>query len=431
MTIGGKLENEYVCYSVISVSLSVLSLVLQQLLKTQNHPLHYLPMQNQVRFKIAYKQAHLEANIPLQIPLILFFDQIKAKFGLNSPPTDFLFWYKKPYEITMLPLASLGLSTNPSEMPVVLLISKQNYKVIDSYLNTYFPNVISQTAQCPPKCIKVLETLTRYHTTFVRIADHQQTLKTALHSIIPKGLFDGLSGNEKLKKIFDWFCNSYFHYFQTPKCHNCGQETMKQGTSPVIPSELEGLPTHAEIFCCPSCGAHVRFPRYTNPLYLLNNPYGDSAEGSIILLTIYKCLGYTARFVCAFMPHSWIEVYSEESKRYIPVDIIAKTFDCPLVYQASYKFEINWVVGVTSYEYVDVTERYVLDKDDLQDRRDSDEASQWITKVLAFKNTVFLSLLSQSERTKIKEMQKYDKESIASRSTVAEPKPEELNAVRR
>ena len=377
---------------------------------------------NTINVRISY--LHMQLNISLlpHIPLIVLFEQIKNKMGIDGPSSNFLMWFKKPYEIAPIPLGTLGLS--PQGVNSIIIISKKDYKVIDSYLNSYFPNIVSETLQCPVECLQILDQLNTFRSYFKFIVDNIPKIKTIVHSLLPKETLETVKGDEKLKKLFEWFC-SFFQYQDVVYCHNCGKPTVLEGPGPVLPSELQGMPYATEMHVCQSCGARTRFPRYSNPLVLLKKPVGREHEAIILLISILYSLDYTVRIVANFVDHQWVEVWSEDSQRYIPLDPITKTFDCPLIYECGWKMRLNYIIAISPYECVDVTKRYSMNHEKLAEFREANSFSQWINKSIAHKNQLLLNLCSQTHRTKLKEYQKLDAESME-RDSPPTPKPEEL-----
>ena len=382
-------------------------------------------MQNQniVNCKIIYCRTQLNISIPPHIPLISLFEQIKLKMGIDGPAANYLFWHKKPYEIAPIPLGTLGLSAN--ELNSIIIISKKDYKTIDSYMNSYFPNIVSETLQCPIECLQILDQLNSFRSQFKIVFENLPKIKSMVNSILPLKTLETVKGDEKLKKILDWFCSSFFQYTRTIFCHNCGKPTVLEGIGPILQSEIQGMPFLVEVYHCQSCGARTRFPWFSNPLVLLQKPVGKEHQAIILMLSILSSLDYTVRIVSNFVDHQWLEVWSEESQRYICIDPMAKTFDCPLLYECGWKMRLNYILAISQYECADVTKRYSMDHDKLAEFRDNNKFSQWINKSIAFKNQVLLNMCSQSERMKLKEYQKLDAKSME-RDSPPVPKPNEL-----
>jgi hypothetical protein len=376
-----------------------------------------------VPIKIFYARNCFEAILSLGTPMLLLFEQIKGALRIEGPAQNYLFWYFRPIEITPLPLGSIGIRNDNTS---ILIIHKNDYKTIDNYMNQFFPSIVSEAILAPKEGSGIME-ITQLVKDDIDLLSDPDT-KKQVNSIFPKKLFDGYEGDEKVKKINEWFAKSFFKYVTLPSCHVCGLPTILVGQVPIIKEEIKGFAVSTELYKCQSCGAHTRFPRYNKPSMILQTQMGRSHEASVALSAILKTLGYTTRVIVSFIDHDWVEVWSDKEKRYICVDPVVGTFDCPLLYECGWKMKLDLIIAVSEHECCDVTKRYVLNKEALDERRETNDRSAWVKRAIAFRNQEWLQLCNSSQMSKYKEYQRLDIESmdIKRQPTLDELKPKQF-----
>ena len=129
-----------------------------------------------------------------------------------------------------------------------------------------------------------------------------------------------------------------------------------------------------ELFICNSCNYECAFPRYGEILKIAETKTGRCSEWSMLFGAMLRSLGIKTRIVHDFLDHCWNEAMLSypEGDQWVHVD---STLDYPISLNHPYHYEENWA---KEYEYVlaftadrvkDVTQRYTLKWEAIQQRR--------------------------------------------------------------
>ncbi len=129
-----------------------------------------------------------------------------------------------------------------------------------------------------------------------------------------------------------------------------------------------------ELFICDRCNYECAFPRYGEILKIAETKTGRCSEWSMLFGAMLSSLGIKTRIVHDFLDHCWNEAMLSypEGERWIHVD---STLDYPISLNHPYHYEENWA---KEYEYVlaftedrveDVSQRYTLKWEAIQQRR--------------------------------------------------------------
>lgn len=129
-----------------------------------------------------------------------------------------------------------------------------------------------------------------------------------------------------------------------------------------------------ELFICNSCNYECAFPRYGEILKIAETKTGRCSEWSMLFGAMLSSLGIKTRIVHDFLDHCWNEAMLSypEGEQWVHVD---STLDYPISLNHPYHYEENWA---KEYEYVlaftadrveDVTQRYTLKWEAIQQRR--------------------------------------------------------------
>ena len=125
-----------------------------------------------------------------------------------------------------------------------------------------------------------------------------------------------------------------------------------------------------EVYDCEECGVEVTYPRYNNPLKLLETRTGRCGEWSNAFTCICEALGHQSREVHDWTDHVWTEVYITEWKRWVHLDSCEPLFDVPLTYEKGWGKQLTYLIAMNRDSIVDVSVRYVLDPQMNKMRRD-------------------------------------------------------------
>lgn len=197
----------------------------------------------------------------------------------------------------------------------------------------------------------------------LRADAHESTrLREALEGL---AWSDDAEKMELLNVLTEWFKASFFGWVDSPGCDYCGGRTVSQGSS-VRPNEEERahLAMRTELHRCTSCGNTTRFPRYNDPIKLLETRRGRCGEWANCFGAIATALGIRTRSVQDFADHVWNECLVGD--RWIHVDPCEGIVDRPLLYEKGWGKAVRRVVGVDPFGVVDCTRRYtVMPADDV------------------------------------------------------------------
>ena len=129
-----------------------------------------------------------------------------------------------------------------------------------------------------------------------------------------------------------------------------------------------------ELFICNSCNYEYAFPRYAEIPKIAETKTGRCSEWSMLFGAMLSSLGIKTRIVHDFLDHCWNEAMLSypEGAQWVHVD---STLDYPLSLNHPYHYEENWakdyeyVLAFTADKVEDVTQRYTLKWEAIQQRR--------------------------------------------------------------
>ena len=204
---------------------------------------------------------------------------------------------------------------------------------------------------------------------------------------------------ELLSVLTEWFKTSFFQWVDSPGCDYCGGRTASQGAA-VPPNEEERayLATRAELHRCTTCGNTTRFPRYNDPIKLLETRRGRCGEWANCFGAIATALGIRTRSVQDFADHVWNECLVGD--RWIHVDPCEGIVDRPLLYEKGWGKAVRRVVGVDTFGVVDCTRRYtsVTPADDVTFGICCDVYTRYLRESLGDAAIVSLERVDRAER---------------------------------
>lgn len=173
-----------------------------------------------------------------------------------------------------------------------------------------------------------------------------------------------------METLLCWFKREFFTWVDTPCCWNCSNlSTNLVGMTSPSPTDLKHGAHRVEAFSCGKCGATSLFPRYNDPVKLLETRKGRCGEWANCFTFICRCLDLDVRFVVDWTDHVWTEYYSESKGRWIHADCCEALMDKPMLYESGWGKKLNYVIGVHRLGVRDVTRRYTSNWNDVLTRR--------------------------------------------------------------
>lgn len=188
------------------------------------------------------------------------------------------------------------------------------------------------------------------------------------------------NGNDVVKdmllmELMEWFKTEFFTWMNSPPCPHCNKPTEGTGSGKPTPLEMSMSAMRVEIFTCTSCFHDrrevTRFPRYNNPVVLLNTRKGRCGEWANCFALICRSAGFEVRHVHDHTDHVWVEVYSSSlnPNRWVHVDPCENSYDNPLLYEVGWGKKLTYIIAVSQDDIQDVTPRYSKDFKKILPRR--------------------------------------------------------------
>lgn len=81
-------------------------------------------------------------------------------------------------------------------------------------------------------------------------------------------------------------------------------------------------PTRIEKYLCLKCHNQINFPRYNNPLRLLETRKGRCGEWANAFTFICRCFDLDVRIAIDMLDHIWTEFYSDSQSTSTKLNII-------------------------------------------------------------------------------------------------------------
>ncbi|KAG9148615.1 hypothetical protein Leryth_017377 [Lithospermum erythrorhizon] len=171
----------------------------------------------------------------------------------------------------------------------------------------------------------------------------------------------------RLQLLF-WFKQS-FRWVNSPPCDNCNNETINQGMGVANSSELQYGASRVELYRCKSCSNMTRFPRYNDPLKLLETRKGRCGEWANCFTLYCRAFGYETRLILDLTDHVWTECFSQYLARWMHLDPCEGIYDSPLLYEKGWNKKLNYVIAISKDGVHDVTKRYTKKWHEVLSRR--------------------------------------------------------------
>lgn len=165
------------------------------------------------------------------------------------------------------------------------------------------------------------------------------------------------------KKTFQWVNNAH--------CDKCGcSET--RGIQPWAPYAEEHKKFGASVverYECSRCHNVTEFPRYNDPVKLLETRKGRCGEWANAATLLLRAIGRDVRYIWNSEDHVWNEIWSTKQNRWVHVDSCEQAFDRPLIYTDGWGKKMAYVLAFSVGGCADVTRRYVR-RPEMQLKRD-------------------------------------------------------------
>ncbi|KAG9439809.1 hypothetical protein H6P81_019974 [Aristolochia fimbriata] len=193
----------------------------------------------------------------------------------------------------------------------------------------------------------------------------------ALVSLAKEGNFKPSKVEEEhafLLQLLFWFKRS-FSWVNAPTCDGCGGRTSAMGMGAPLPSEIQFGASRVELYRCNVCPGLSRFPRYNDPLKLVETRKGRCGEWANCFTLYCRAFGYESRLILGFTDHVWTECFSNMLGRWMHLDPCEGIFDNPLLYEKGWKKNLNYIIAFSKDGVHDVTKRYTRKWPEVVSRR--------------------------------------------------------------
>ncbi|PON73862.1 Transglutaminase-like [Parasponia andersonii] len=193
----------------------------------------------------------------------------------------------------------------------------------------------------------------------------------ALVSLAKEGNFSPSKAEQDhafLLQLLFWFKQS-FRWVHQPSCDGCGNQTTSQGMGVALPSEIRFRVSRVEIYRCDFCPTITRFPRYSDPLKLVETRRGRCGEWANCFTLYCRAFGFESRLIIDFTDHVWTECFSSFLGRWMHLDPCEGVYDKPLLYEKGWNKKLNYVIAIAKDGVCDVTKRYTRKWHEVLSRR--------------------------------------------------------------
>lgn len=323
---------------------------------------------------------------------------------------EYVFYTSKIHEISQTSILPI-LQNNEV---IFYLLKKTTARAITNFVDNFSASLVCETILLHNAALQVLTHLNIIHSYFDRLKDPSVLAKVL--SVIPDSFFDIEDPDQKLTDVTRWFKEDFLKFIKSElPCDFCDQKCVKQKSSiPPSLSDRLGGASNVEFFKCSNCGAGKRFPRYNYVEPIILSKKGRCGEFVTAFTSILYALGFDVRATHDTTDHTWVEVWSDSKQRYVAVDPCENTIDAPFMYENGWGKKLEYVIAVGEFSVVDVTRKYVLQPDELKNRRVNSgnsltgSAETDIAKAVAFRNSCFQSKLDNERKTLIERRNQFD-----------------------
>ncbi|KAI9103059.1 hypothetical protein DFS34DRAFT_683129 [Phlyctochytrium arcticum] len=209
---------------------------------------------------------------------------------------------------------------------------------------------------------------------------------------------------ELVRALLRWFKGEFFKWTNQPPCSHCAHPTTTGiGSAAPTPTEARHGGHRVETYHCAQCHGVTRFPRYNDPIKLLETRHGRCGEWANVFTLMCVAMGMEARYVLDLTDHVWTEVWSESLGRWVNCDSCEgeQSYDEPFMYEAGWGKSLTYIFSISPYSVIDSTRRYTQKfTSDVLARR-TVVSEPWLATQLADLNRRLVSELGPDMRTHI------------------------------
>ncbi|CCF58229.1 hypothetical protein KAFR_0E00750 [Kazachstania africana CBS 2517] len=165
-----------------------------------------------------------------------------------------------------------------------------------------------------------------------------------------------------VKELLRYFKRDFFKWCNKPECKRCGTDEFQNltGIQRANNEESKFDCGSVEVYRCSHCNQEWRYPRYNDPIKLLETRTGRCGEWCNLFTLILKSFGLKARYVSNKEDHVWCEYYSPHLKRWVHVDSCEQSFDQPYIYSKNWNKSMSYCIAYDKDGVTDVSKRYIL-----------------------------------------------------------------------
>lgn len=224
-------------------------------------------------------------------------------------------------------------------------------------------------------------------------------------------------------ELLSWFKLEFFSWVDKPCCLYCqNPATHLVQTAKPTAEERAHLASRTEVYFCTVCRTKTRFPRYNDPVKLLETRKGRCGEWANAFCLICRAAGLDSRLILDFTDHIWVEYYSAAMKRWIHMDPCEAIADKPLLYEVGWGKKLTYLIAVGQDGVLDVSRRYTRQYNELQRALDD----VWISGYLQDITNKLRSQrgINEKERIRLEERDRADVVEMMAASTVPLSKEE-------
>ena len=165
-----------------------------------------------------------------------------------------------------------------------------------------------------------------------------------------------------VRELLRYFKNDFFKWTNAVPCSQCHDVDTQQLIRNERPNHEESKYecSGVEVYKCRRCHIETRFPRYNDPIKLLETRQGRCGEWCNVFTLILRSFGLEARYVWNKEDHVWCEYYSQYLKRWVHVDSCEASFDEPFIYSVNWNKKMSYCIAFNKDGVCDVSKRYIL-----------------------------------------------------------------------